>query len=334
MFPRVSRSWIDPVVSLGMPALTADQAETVRGSMDAVSKNFVVHMHVRPVGLDLYNPNTIWNTFRNINASGSTSSYGAQLSMRLCIADMGATCTVMVSRDSKSDAPVPAEQVVCEVCILGIKDASTTYIVSHYVATVLLYELTGFRYSIIDIKLCNTLFVAGFPGMITDIATMARVLTAVHCVSHSNIEMVTMTVEIDTGPDQHKKRTATCNVWTTGAINIMGVPDEKCCNVALSRILPIVVRFIRKPDTPPLPKAAPVPRSAHIPPLDKQCEWGVRAVSRFASQVTRVAVHPRAGCAKEPQSLFIRPGMPLPLASGDTGNSTPDSDGDEGEFVR
>ncbi len=334
MYPRVSPSWVDPAIDLGLPGLTAQQAEMVRGSMCAVSKNYVIHLHVRPAGEGVCDPNAIWNAMRWANSSGSTSSYGDQLSMRLFLPDLDTTCTIMTSRESRADTTANA---VSEVCILGVKDASTTYVVAHYMTTDFLYRLTGIRYAMVDIKLCNTLFVAAFPGVTVDIVAMARTLTAVHCIIHSNIEMVTLTVEIETESSRDKKRTATCNVWTTGSINVMGVPNEVCCRVALEKVLPLVVRFVRAVEAPVAPKPAPVPRSMQIPPLDRQCSWGSAVASQFCSRVTKVDVHPRAKSAKEPENLFIRPGMPLPLVSVTQRASTPgdshDSESDEGEFA-
>jgi hypothetical protein len=333
MYPRVASSWIDPARDIALPELTPQQAELARGSTGVESKNFVVHLRMRPAVGGLFNPNVIWNAMREANASGKTSSYGAQLSMRIHHPDTDTTFTIMTSRDS-ADALV--NDAVCEVCILGVKDITTTYIIAHYVTYDLCYVLTNVRFVMDSIKMCNTLFVITLPGVVIDIGSMARSLTAVSCIIHHHIEMVTITVLIEMGPGE-RDRVATCNVWTTGAINIMGVPNEECCRIALERILPLVVRFARVIDTPASAKLSPVPRSMHVPPLDKQFAWGAFAASRVSTQHAKVRLHPRTTFAPVPEALFMRPDLPLPLVTATQITNGPDksreSDDDEGLFA-
>lgn len=307
---RVSETWVNPERALGLRPLTEAERVLVGASMAVSSTNYVMHVRARPVGPGLFRPNAIWDALRNVNAVARTESYGIQHSMRFFNPDLGIEFTIMTSRDDKDDRPVPAEQATCKICILGVKDFATACVVANSCVYELFYQLTGVRYRLIDSHSCNTMFVASIPGATVDIQAMAVALTELYCIMHENIENVTMTVQIVV---RGEERTATCNIWTTGSINIMGVPDEESCRLALSVLLPVIVRFSKRHERPPEPKPMPVPRSAHTLPIDRQFAWGLHEASRFRLPVTSAPVHPYARRAETLHPVFITAGMPVPL---------------------
>lgn len=313
MRAHVAETWVSPERGCRLPPLTDEQMRLVDHSCTLSAKNHVIHVEVMSVDRPPYRRNALWEALRAVGSTTKTASYGSQSSWSMRLHDPPIECTVMVSHapSGTPDVVYTADETVSTICVLGVKDFATACIVGRAFVTKTVYYLTGCRFIVRSIKPCNTLFVGKIADARINLSAMATRLTPVYCTRHDGIDMVTMTAQIVVNGVE---RTATCNIWASGSLNILGMPDYDSNAVAMAAFVPTIVRFAAiATDAAYEPAPARVIRKSEI---DQQMSWGRVEASRWLMPaVTQIRVHPLAQPGLVLARERIQPGLPVPRAS-------------------
>ena len=313
MHARLAQSWVSPERGCRLPPLTEEQLRLVQESCELSAKNHVIHVEIKPVGAPPFHRNTVWEALRAVGSTAKTASYGTQQSLSMRLRDPPIECTVIVSH-TKAGTPETtniAEEAATRICVLGVKDFATACIVARTFVSQTVYQLTGRRFLVKSVSPCNTLFVGKINGVHVNLTAMAARLGPLYCTRHTGIDCVTMTCQVIV---DGAERTATCNVWATGAVNILGMPDYECNRVAMDAFAPTIVRFASVV-ADSVQDAAPT-RASTTSAIDRQMSWGRAEASRWlVPGATHVRVHPQAKPGLVLGRERIQPGLPVPRAS-------------------